>query len=176
MPAPSGSSPTFKGDSPNARFGNFFSDYMTRDNSGGGDYSGSGASSGMGMGGPFNRLNNYPNGSLLGGILRALNRTANPTNPISGRPIDTNWTPPPTGGPPPPVTVPMPTPPVNGGGTTPNPNAPGPTTVPNANTPTDNTGGGGLLNIGNITNSDWLSKLIGMRGGQMGVPIGGAIR
>jgi len=171
MPAPSGDSPTFKGDSSNARFGNFFSDYMTRDNSG------SGSSGSVGTNGPMGKFGNYPNGSLLGGILRALNRNINPTNPISGRPIVSNWTPPPSSDTPPPNGTPTPPPggastppPLLGGGT--NPNTPSPSSVPITNTPTDNTGSGQLFNTGMTNNSDWLMRLIGQGGHHLGVPIG----
>jgi len=184
MPSPPNGAPLFRGDTPNARFGNMFSHISGMGMmgpppgsgaSGGPDGGDSfGQTSGMGMGGP---MNGYPNGSILGGILRALNRTANPTNPISGRPIDSSWTPPPADNssqplPTPPPAAPPPGPPIGGGI---QPNAGGPATVPNTNSPTENSGSGSLYNMGQSDNSSWMSKILGKVGGQ-GIPIGGVIR
>lgn len=144
MPQGPQGAPTFQGDNPNAKFGNAFSKILGGDN---------GDGFGFQKNGTFGPNMGQTNGgmSFLGGILKALNLNPNfpSTNPISGRPIDHNWMPPPNNGSqmPPPANVP-----------TADPNAQPNPTVPNANTPTTNTGGGGLFNMGDTDSSPWQSR------------------
>lgn len=159
MPSPPGGAGPFQGDSPNARFGNGMSGFLSgqddpfgfRKNGTFGPMFNSAASS----------LDGKPNGgTLLGGILRQLGFVKPPSNPITGVPLGQPIGPPsntdPTASPVSATDSTMP--PANVGGGI-NPNAGPPPTVPNANSPSENASPTNINNMAPSNSSGWLSKV-----------------